>query len=220
MALRFVDERQGALCRALIGHNHGRPSSDSLHAPCVRLNAEDEQEPPWSTANLESTQSDAWVESAEWQDTPLDVLELLRAHREVFAETLPTGLPPKRPHDHHILLVSGRLPAKSAIYRMTPDQLHYHKQEIAELSTNGRIGPTYSPICYPTMMADKRNDGSGARKTRMVANYQALNAPTVAPDFPLLPIQTILKMMGGAKYFSTLDLKAESQQILISKENR
>ncbi|CDJ68293.1 hypothetical protein ENH_00050220 [Eimeria necatrix] len=69
-------------------------------------------------------------------------------------------------------------------------------------------------------MVDKRDDGSGERKMRMVVNYQALNALKVAPDFPLPPIQAILEMLGGAKYFSTLVLEAGFQQIRMAKEDR
>ncbi|CDJ62556.1 OSJNBa0042D13.18 protein, related [Eimeria necatrix] len=103
---------------------------------------------------------------------------------------------------------------------MTPDQLTFHKQDIDKLSDSGWIGPTYSPICSPTIMVDKRDDGSGERKMRMVVNYQALNALTIAPDFPLRPIQTILELLGGAKYFSTLDLEAGFHQIRMAKEDR
>ncbi|CDJ41910.1 OSJNBa0079C19.6 protein, related [Eimeria tenella] len=103
---------------------------------------------------------------------------------------------------------------------MTPDQLTFHKQEIAKLSDNGWIGPTHSPICPPTIMVDKRDDGSGERKMLMVVNFQALNAFTIVPDFPLPPNQTILEMMGGAKYFSTLDLEAGFHQIRMAKEGR
>ncbi|CDJ50410.1 F15O4.13, related [Eimeria brunetti] len=69
-------------------------------------------------------------------------------------------------------------------------------------------------------MVDKRDDGTGERKMRMAVNYQALNALTVAPDFPLPPIQTIVEMLGGAKYFSTLDLEAGFHQIRMAKEDR
>ena len=103
---------------------------------------------------------------------------------------------------------------------MTPDQLTFYKQEIAKLSDNGWIEPTYSPTCSPTIMVDKRDDGSGGRKMRMVVNYQALNALTMAPDFPLPPIQTILDMLEGAKYFSTLDIEAGFHQIRMAMEDR
>ena len=68
-------------------------------------------------------------------------------------------------------------------------------------------------------MVDKRDDGSGERKMRMVVNYQALNALTIAPDFPLPPIQTILELLGDAKYFSTLGLEAGFHQIRMAKED-
>ncbi|CDJ46740.1 OSJNBa0079C19.6 protein, related [Eimeria brunetti] len=103
---------------------------------------------------------------------------------------------------------------------MTPEQLQFHKQEIAKLSANGWIGPTYSPICAPTMLVDKRSDGTGERKMRMVVKYQELNALTIAPDFPLPPIQTILEMLGGAQYFFTLSLESGFHQIRMAKEDR
>ncbi|CDI83777.1 hypothetical protein EPH_0011990 [Eimeria praecox] len=62
-------------------------------------------------------------------------------------------------------------------------------------------------------MVDKQDDGSGEHKMRMVVNYQALNALTIAPEFPMLTVQTILEMLGGDKYFSTLDLEAGFHQI-------
>ncbi|CDI84999.1 OSJNBa0087O24.13 protein, related [Eimeria praecox] len=129
-------------------------------------------------------------------------------------------MPPKRSHDHRILLVSGKLPTKSAIYRMTPEQLRFHREEIAKLSAHGWIGPTYSPICAPTIMVDKRSEGTGERKMRMVVNYREVNALTIVPDFPLPPIQTILEMLGGAQYFSTLDLESGFHQIRMAKEER
>ena len=103
---------------------------------------------------------------------------------------------------------------------MTPDQRRFHKQEIAKLSAHGWIGPTYSPICAPTIMGDKTDDGTGESKMRMVVNYLALNALTVVPDFPLPPLQTILEMLGGAKYLSTHDLEAGFHQIRMPKEDR
>ncbi|CDJ49142.1 hypothetical protein EBH_0024340 [Eimeria brunetti] len=80
--------------------------------------------------------------------------------------------------------------------------------------------PTYSPICAPTIMVAKKDDDSGEVKMRMVVNYQALNALTIDPDFPLPPIQTSLEMLREAKYFSTLDLEAGFHQIRMAKEDR
>ena len=254
--LRLSDEWQGVLCCALIG---SQPTSSGCRSPLAStasVTAESDEESPWPMAKLEHILFDEWINSTEAQDIPSEVAQVLHEYRAVFPDTLPKGVPPKRPHDHHILLAPGKLPArsaiyrmtpdqltlhrqeiaklseygwillvpgkfpaKSAIYRMTPDQLTFHKQEIAKLSDSGWIGPTYSPICSPTIMVDKRDDGSGERKMRMVVNCQALNALTIAPEFPLPPIQTILDLLGGAKYFSTLELEAGFHQIRMAKED-
>ncbi|CDJ52917.1 hypothetical protein EBH_0053470 [Eimeria brunetti] len=184
VALRLVEERQGAPFCVLVETSHSNPQQQSITAPPASALSHEEETSPF------------------------------------FPDKLPTGLPPKRPHCHRILLVPGKLSTKSAIYRMTPEQLQFHKQEIAKLLANGWIGPTYSPICAPTIMVYKRSDGTGARKMRMVVNYQELNALTIAPDFPLPPIQTILEMVGGAQYFSTLDLESGFHQIRMAKEDR
>ena len=54
---------------------------------------------------------------------------------------------------------------------------------------------------------------------RMVAKYQQLSALTIAPERPMPSIQTILELLGGAKYFSTLDLVAGFHQIRMAKED-
>ena len=147
------------------------------------------------------------------------MLAVVKDHRLPSPDALPPGLPPKRPYAHHILLVPGKLPAKAALYKMPPDQLPFHKQELAKLLDHGWIGPTYSPLCAPAMV-DKRDDGTKQKQMRMVVNYQELNKLTIAPDFPMPSVQTILEMLGGAKFFSTLDLKAGFHQIRVAKKDQ
>ncbi|CDJ65372.1 OSJNBa0042D13.18 protein, related, partial [Eimeria necatrix] len=163
VALRLMEEWQGALCCVLVEASPSNPHRQCLKALPVSAFPDDEETSPWPTAKLEYSKFDTWLTSEEAQETPRVILDVLCTHRAVFPDKLPTGLPPKRPHDHRILLVPGKLPTKSAIYRMTPEQLLFHKQEIAKLSANGWIGPTYSPICAPTIMVDKRSDGTGER---------------------------------------------------------
>ncbi|CDJ35669.1 OSJNBa0079C19.6 protein, related [Eimeria mitis] len=151
---------------------------------------------------------------------PNQILDVLRQHRELFPHSLPDGLPPRRPYDHRILLAPGKLPTRAPIYKMPPDQIKHHNQEIARLTAKGWIGPTYSPICAPTIMVDKKEDGSGERKMRMVINYQALNALTIEPEFPMPSVQSVLEMLGGATVFSTMDLEAGFHQIRMARTDR
>ncbi|CDJ38287.1 hypothetical protein ETH_00025035 [Eimeria tenella] len=220
VALRFTEKWQGAFCCTLIRNRHRAFGCSCPLASTALTTAEDEEESPWPTAKLEHTLFDEWILSTEAQAIPFEITKVLKEYRTVFPDNLPKGLPSTRAHDHHILLVPGKLPAKYTIHRMTPDQLTFHKQKTAKLSDNSWIGPIYSPVCSPTIMVDKRDDGLGERKMRMLVNYQALNAPTVAPDFTLLPIQTILEMLGGSKYLCTLDLEAGLHQTRMAKEDR
>ena len=157
---------------------------------------EEVEESTWPTATLDYTRFDEWIDSTAALATPHMITEVLREYRRVFPDQLPPGLPPRRPYDHRILLVPGKLPSKSAICRMTPEQLHAHKQEIARLTASGWIGPTYSPICAPTIMVDKKSDGSRDKKIRMVVNYKEVHALPIAPDFPLPPQRHHLGKVG------------------------
>ncbi|CDJ62829.1 hypothetical protein ENH_00027370 [Eimeria necatrix] len=122
VALRFTDKWQGALCCVLIGN---RPKASCCSHPLASTalkTAEDEGESPWPTAKLDYTLFDEWINSTEAQAIPFEITKVLKEYRAVFPDNLPEGLPPKRPHGHHILLVPGKLPAKSAIYRMCSAQ--------------------------------------------------------------------------------------------------
>ncbi|CDJ65775.1 hypothetical protein ENH_00013030 [Eimeria necatrix] len=218
--VRFSDEWQGAFCCVLIGNQPTSSGWGSPFASTALTAAEGEEGSPWPMAKLEHTLFDEWINSTEAQDVPCEIIQVLQEYRASFPDYLPKGLPPKRRHDRHILLVPGKLPAESAIYRMTPDQLTFHKQEIGKLLNNGWIGKPIFLYALLRSWQTKRDDGSGERKKRMVVNYQALNSLTIAPDFPLPPIQTILEMLGGAKYFSILDLEAGFHQIHMAKEDR
>ncbi|CDI84803.1 OSJNBa0086B14.15 protein, related [Eimeria praecox] len=172
------EEQQGALCCAIISHANTQ-AEEALPTPAVDIpHATDDENSPWPMAKLDFTLFDECMQSPDSQDLRQEIGEVLQTHRHAFPDSLPPGLPPKRPHDHRIFLAPGKLPTKLALYRMTPDQLRLHKQEFAKLSAHGWIGPTYSPICAPTIMLDKRDDGTGERQMRVVVNYQGLNALT------------------------------------------
>ncbi|CDJ54096.1 hypothetical protein EBH_0079940 [Eimeria brunetti] len=193
---------------------------DAKSAATAAPAADDTEDSPWPTAKLTYTEFGNWSRGHDALRLPPQMLTVLQQHRLLFPDSLPDGLPPKRPYDHRILLLPGKLPTKAPIYKMPPDHLSYHTKEIVRLTAKGWVGPTYSPICAPTIMVDKHDDGSGERKMRMVVNYQALNTLTIAPEFPMPSVHTILEMLGGATYFSTLDLEAGFHQIRMAKEDR
>ncbi|CDJ36187.1 Reverse transcriptase, related [Eimeria mitis] len=162
-------ERQGPLLCAIVEHQKvthfepGAPPTKPIDtAPPT---SEDIDDSPWPTAKLQYTEFDAWSNAPEALRLPTQILTVLKQHRLLFPDSLPDGLPPKRPYDHRILLLPGRLPTRAPIYKMPPDQLAYHTKEIAHLTAKGWIGRTYSPICAPTIMVDKRDDGRCERSS-------------------------------------------------------
>ena len=92
------------------------------------------------------------------------------------------------------------------------------RQEVAEqlkdMQRNGVIQPSCSPWSSPVVMVRKK-DGSH----RFCVDYRGLNAVTRADTFPLPRIDDLLDQLGGARYFSTLDLASEFWQIRVEPES-
>lgn len=91
------------------------------------------------------------------------------------------------------------------MYKITQDLL-YH----------GLIRKSYSPYAAPALLVPK-SDGSW----RMVVDYKKLNNITIKDNHPLPHMeQTIQRLGGGYKFFSTLDMKSGFWQIPIKEEDR
>ena len=93
------------------------------------------------------------------------------------------------------------------------------RQEVAKqlrgMQRDGVIQPSYSPWSSPVVMVRKR-DGSH----RFCVDYRGLNAVTKADTFPLPRIDDLLDQLGGARYFSTLDLASGFWQIRMDPNSR
>ena len=88
-------------------------------------------------------------------------------------------------------------------------------RQLKSMQRDGVIQPSNSPWSSPVVMVRKK-DGSH----RYCVDYRVLNSVTKADTFPLPRIDDLLDQLGGARYFSTLDLASGFWQIQMELKSR
>uniref|UniRef100_A0A388MCB1 Reverse transcriptase domain-containing protein n=1 Tax=Chara braunii TaxID=69332 RepID=A0A388MCB1_CHABU len=148
-------------------------------------------------------------------DSPSDpcITELLNAYSDVFEG--PHGVVPDRPIRHEIILEDGAVPPRGCIYRMSEEELSVLRAQLDDLLEKGWIRPSSSPYGAPVLFVRKKN-----KDLRLCINYRKLNAQTIRNADPLPRIDDLLERLGGAQFFSMLDLKLGYHQLEIRKEDR
>ncbi|GBG63035.1 hypothetical protein CBR_g34734 [Chara braunii] len=140
------------------------------------------------------------------------ITELLDAYSDVFEG--PHGVVPDRPIRHEIILEDGVVPPRGCIYRMSEEELSVLRAQLDDLLEKGWIRPSSSPYGAPVLFVRKKN-----KNLRLCMDYSKLNAQTIRNAGPL-PRIDLLERLGGAKFFSKLDLKSGYHQLEIRKEDR
>ncbi|GBG78754.1 hypothetical protein CBR_g27978 [Chara braunii] len=153
--------------------------------------------------------------NASSTDSPSDprVTGLLDAYNDVFEG--PHGVVPDRPIRHEIILEDGAVPPRGCIYRMSEEELSVLRAQLDDLLEKGCIRPSSSPYVAPVLFVQKKN-----KDLRLCIDYRKLNAQTIRNVGPLPRIDDLLERLGGAQFFSKLDLKSGYHQLEIRKEDR
>ncbi|GBG71085.1 hypothetical protein CBR_g8385 [Chara braunii] len=141
------------------------------------------------------------------------VVRLLYEFADIFESH--TGVVPDQPISHEIILKAGAVPLKGCIYRMSEEELEVLRTQLDDLLAKGWIHPSNSPYGAPVLFVRKKN-----KDLRLCTDYRKLNAQTVKNAGPLPRIEDLLERLGGAKYFSKLDLKSGYHQISIRPNDR
>ncbi|GBG60349.1 hypothetical protein CBR_g4305 [Chara braunii] len=141
------------------------------------------------------------------------VVRLLDEFVDIFES--PTGVVPDRSISHEIILQAGVVPPKGYIYLMSEEELTVLRAQFGDLLDKGWIRPSRSPHGAPVLFVRKKN-----KDLRLCINYHKLNAQTVKNARPLPRIDDLLERLGGAKYFSKLDLRSGYHQISMRSNDR
>ncbi len=105
-------------------------------------------------------------------------------------------------------------PVKSAPRRMADMQRKVADEEIEKM-LQGVIEPSDSPWASPVVLV-KKKDGS----TRFCVDYRQLNEVTRKDAYPLPNISETLDTLGGAQFFSTLDLTSGYWQVEMEENDK
>ncbi|XP_038991121.1 uncharacterized protein LOC120114215 [Hibiscus syriacus] len=146
------------------------------------------------------------------KEVPDVVSHVLAEFKDVMPVELPKKLPPKREVDHKIELVENTKPPAQAPYRMAPPKLEEMRRQLKDLLDVGYIRPSKSPYGAPVLF-QKKHDGS----LRMCTDYQALNKLTVKNKYPIPLIADLFDQLGGARWFTKLDLRSGYYQVKIAE---
>ena len=114
----------------------------------------------------------------------------------------PIGFPPKRAHDHGILLKDDR-----QVVKVRPYKYHMvHKDEIerlvVEMKFTSIIKDSNNPFASLVILV-KKKDGTW----RLYIDYRQLNKLTIKDKFPIPLVEEFLDELFGSFWFTKLDLK-------------
>jgi len=147
----------------------------------------------------------------EDQDIRDTVLQEYHHLLDVFERGEKTTVPPhRRGIDLGIDLEERKTVPIKQIYTLSYDQLEELHRYIKENEDRGWIRRLKSRRASPIMFV-KKKDGN----LRLCADYRALNEVTKKDRHPLPLISEALDRLGGAKYFTKLDIKNAYQNIRI-----
>jgi hypothetical protein len=126
--------------------------------------------------------------------------ELLGRHQEIFDGNGP--LKQMRFATHDLKLMCEK-PFRLPPYRYSTEKKKALQQQVTLMLADGIIEATSSPYSTPIVMVTKKDD-----RYRFCVDYRRLNSITEDSAQPQPVIHEVLKDLGNATIFSTLDLRS------------
>ena len=132
---------------------------------------------------------------------------------DVFSEAKAKELPPHRPYDCAIELVSEKdNPPCEQIYPLSPDEDKLMQEYISENLACNFIRPSTSSAGASVFFVEKEKGKPKVHgkppKKRLVVNYKGLDKLTKKFRYPLPLIETMFDQLHSAKVFTKIDLRS------------
>jgi hypothetical protein len=137
---------------------------------------------------------------------------LLASSGGLFAAMM--GLPPKRAHDHRILLKPDAPLVAVRPYRYPAAHKDELERQCTAMIAQGIVRRSDSPFSSLVLRL-KKPDGSWC----FCVDYRALNALTIKDVFPIPVVEELLDELHGAKFFTKLDLRSGYHQVRMRPED-
>ena len=168
------------------------------------INEQEEEDSRWIRAKTTTSIEFHLQHDEKRLDLPLNeqVPKEYHDYLDVFDEKKADRFPDPRPWDHKIELKEGFQPKSFKAYNLTPEEQRELDQWTKDNLNKGYIRPSQSPMASPFFYV-KKKDG----KLRPCQDYRYLNDWTVKNAYPLPLISELVDKLGGAKYFSKLDVR-------------
>ncbi|CAM5170975.1 unnamed protein product [Natator depressus] len=106
-------------------------------------------------------------------------------------------------------------PIRCSFFRVTGKTAQDLEREVSGMLALGVIQPSFSPWASPVVLVPKK-DGL----IRFCVNYQKLNAITISDAYPIPRPDELLDKLGGARYFTIMDLTKSYWQVPLDADAR
>uniref|UniRef100_A0A3B3HM41 Gypsy retrotransposon integrase-like protein 1 n=1 Tax=Oryzias latipes TaxID=8090 RepID=A0A3B3HM41_ORYLA len=122
--------------------------------------------------------------------------------KPVFCKAKASALPPHRPYDCSIELLSGATLPKGRLFNLSGPEKTAMEQYIQEALSSGHIRPSSSPAGAGFFFVEKKD-----KSLRPCIDYRELNQITVKDKYSLPLINSVFDSVREARIFTKLDLR-------------
>jgi len=145
-----------------------------------------------------------YVSAVAGKEDPLErVPEEFRLFLDIMGKEAADALPEHRSYDHEIRVKEGETPPWGPIYPLSETELQALREYLKEMLSTGKIRRSSSSAGSPILFVPKPH----GRGLRLCVDYRGLNRITIANRYPLPLMAELQDRIGGAQYFTKMDLK-------------